>query len=191
MGRDFLIVGDSNIQRFYTRMGLTAQALDFVRARNLEEASQSYSSAKATYKFIVLAFLTNRVVFIQSHSFYVSSTRYVKPAIFNRMMISLQNDDFHLLPSFLLPGCPNCPLASQLVSSSIARDYRSAVKMPSYPRARFALPEVVLLNSKRSGVWRHSFQCHLRPYLRPILTRRTQVRISRIISFFRGHPEAS
>jgi len=62
MGRDFLIIGDSNVQRFYTRMGLTAQSLDFVRARNMEEAKESFPHAKSTYKFIVLAFLTNLIV---------------------------------------------------------------------------------------------------------------------------------
>jgi len=62
MARDFLIIGDSNVQRYYTKLGMGAQCLDFVRARNLEEASQSYLSVKNTYKFVVLAFLTNLVV---------------------------------------------------------------------------------------------------------------------------------
>jgi len=62
MGKDFLIIGDSNVQRFYTRMGLTAQSLDFIRACNVEEVKKSFDSIRNTYKFIVFAFLTNLIV---------------------------------------------------------------------------------------------------------------------------------
>ena len=61
--REILVLGDSNVKRFYSRIGLTqAQSLDFVQARNMVEAESALSSIKDSYKIVILAFLTNLVV---------------------------------------------------------------------------------------------------------------------------------
>ena len=61
--RELLLLGDSNVKRFYTKIGLTqAQSIDFVQARNMDEVSTALSAVKATYKIVVLAFLTNLIV---------------------------------------------------------------------------------------------------------------------------------
>ena len=61
--RDLLILGDSNVKRFYTRIGLTqAQTLDFVQARNMTELPTAMAAIKGTYKVVVLAFLSNLII---------------------------------------------------------------------------------------------------------------------------------
>ena len=61
--REYLVLGDSNVKRFYTKIGLSqAQNLDFIQARNVEEVSNALSSFKRTYKFIVMAFWSNLIV---------------------------------------------------------------------------------------------------------------------------------
>lgn len=61
--RDLLILGDSNVKRFYSRIGLTqAQTIDFVQARNMGEVETALGSVKNSYKIVVLAFLTNLVI---------------------------------------------------------------------------------------------------------------------------------
>ena len=60
---EFLILGDSNVKRFYTKLGLTqAQNVCFVSARSLSEVNNAVTTFKDCYKFIVLAFLTNLIV---------------------------------------------------------------------------------------------------------------------------------
>jgi len=65
MGKEVLIIGDSNVQRFYTRLGQLAQGMDFIRARNSDEMTQAFASfkaGKAAFKIVVLAFITNLIV---------------------------------------------------------------------------------------------------------------------------------
>jgi len=65
MSKDIFVIGDSNVQRFYTKLGLLAQGMEFSRARNVDEMSQAFDNlrgSKVTYKIIVLAFLTNMIV---------------------------------------------------------------------------------------------------------------------------------
>ena len=60
---EFLIIGDSNVKRFYTRIGLAqAQNINFVQARNVNELSTAISSVSDAYKYVVLAFITNLIV---------------------------------------------------------------------------------------------------------------------------------
>ena len=60
---EFLVIGDSNVKRFYTKIGLThAKNIEFVEARNMTEFSSSLSSFKDSFKIVILAFLTNLVV---------------------------------------------------------------------------------------------------------------------------------
>ena len=60
---EFLIMGDSNVKRFYTRIGLThAQNIEFVEARNMTEFKTALSSFKDSFKIVILAFLTNLIV---------------------------------------------------------------------------------------------------------------------------------
>lgn len=65
MAKDFLIIGDSNVQRYYTRLGQLAQGMDFTRARNVDEMKQAFDVfrvAKTAYKIVVFAFITNMIV---------------------------------------------------------------------------------------------------------------------------------
>ena len=60
---EFLIIGDSNVKRFYTRIGLAqAQNITFAQARNMNELSTAISSISDAYKFVVLAFITNLII---------------------------------------------------------------------------------------------------------------------------------
>ena len=61
--REYLVLGDSNVNRFYTRIGIShAQNLDFVQVRNFEEVSAALPNFKRSYKFVVMAFLSNLIV---------------------------------------------------------------------------------------------------------------------------------
>ena len=61
--KDFLVLGDSNVGRYYTKIGLhQAQGLDFIHARNTEEVSNALSKINRNYKFVVMAFWSNLVV---------------------------------------------------------------------------------------------------------------------------------
>jgi len=65
MAKDILVIGDSNVQRYYTRLGQLAQGMDFTRARNVEEMQQAFTAfkeSKVVYKIIVLAFISNMIV---------------------------------------------------------------------------------------------------------------------------------
>lgn len=60
---EFLIVGDSNVKRFYTKIGLThSQNIEFVEARNMTEFTTALTAFKTSFKIVVLAFLTNLIV---------------------------------------------------------------------------------------------------------------------------------
>ena len=61
--RELLVLGDSNVNRFYTRIGLSqAQTLDFVQCRNISEVTTALASFKRSYKIVVMAFLSNLIV---------------------------------------------------------------------------------------------------------------------------------
>ena len=61
--KEYLVLGDSNVNRFYTRIGLSqAQNLDFVQCRNIEEVSTALTTFKRSYKVVVMAFLSNLIV---------------------------------------------------------------------------------------------------------------------------------
>ena len=61
--KEYLVLGDSNVSRFYTKIGLTmAQNLDFVQARNLEEVSSGLAKINRSYKFVVMAFWSNLII---------------------------------------------------------------------------------------------------------------------------------
>lgn len=63
MSKEILIIGDSNVKRFYSRLGLQAQNLDVVAARNYTEVAQAVqTSLKNSFKFIVLACITNLII---------------------------------------------------------------------------------------------------------------------------------
>ena len=54
--REYLIIGDSNVGRFFTKIGLShAQNLDYIPARNVEEVTNALGSIKRTYKYVVFA----------------------------------------------------------------------------------------------------------------------------------------
>lgn len=61
--KDFLVLGDSNVGRYYTKIGLhQAQSLDFIQARNKEEVSSALTKITRNYKFVVMAFWSNLIV---------------------------------------------------------------------------------------------------------------------------------
>lgn len=61
--REYLVLGDSNVRRFYTKIGLSqAQNLEFSQVRNVDELSTALSSIKRSYKFVVMAFWSNLIV---------------------------------------------------------------------------------------------------------------------------------
>ena len=60
--REYLILGDSNVSRFYTKIGLTlAQNIDFIPARNVEELTSGLTKINRSYKFVIMAFWSNLV----------------------------------------------------------------------------------------------------------------------------------
>jgi len=60
--REFLLIGDSNVRRFYNKLGLQAHNVSFVQARSMEEVTSAMGSVNPTYTFIVFACLTNLIV---------------------------------------------------------------------------------------------------------------------------------
>ena len=62
MSREVLIIGDSNVRRFYNKLGRQVKSLEFVQARDYDEAMSALPSIKPGYRFIVFAFITNLVV---------------------------------------------------------------------------------------------------------------------------------
>ena len=62
MSREMLIIGDSNVRRFYPRLGSQTKSLDFVQARSMEELTTALGSVAQTFKIIVFACLTNLIV---------------------------------------------------------------------------------------------------------------------------------
>lgn len=63
MVKDFLIIGDSNVTRHYTRLGYQVQNVSVVSARNDQEVNQALRDAiNSSYKIVVFAFLTNLII---------------------------------------------------------------------------------------------------------------------------------
>ena len=60
--RDYLIIGDSNVRRFYNKLGLQSNSISFAQARSYEEAVSSLVSVNVSYKFVIFAFITNLIV---------------------------------------------------------------------------------------------------------------------------------
>lgn len=61
--REYLVLGDSNVNRFYTKIGLSqTQNLDYVQARNFDEVSTALNNIKRSYKIVVMAFWSNLIV---------------------------------------------------------------------------------------------------------------------------------
>ena len=60
---EFLILGDSNAKRFYTKLGLAqAQNITFVQARNSNEATNAVSAIKEGFRFVIFVFLTYLII---------------------------------------------------------------------------------------------------------------------------------
>ena len=62
MSRELLLIGDSNVRRFYSKLGSQVQLLEFAQARSLEELNTAIQTVKASYKIVVFAFITNLIV---------------------------------------------------------------------------------------------------------------------------------
>ena len=62
MSREVLLIGDSNVRRFYSKLGNQVKNLDFVQARSTEELAIALQSVQVTYKFVIFAFITNLII---------------------------------------------------------------------------------------------------------------------------------
>lgn len=63
MAKDTLIVGDSNVNRNYPRLGYQVENVTVISARNAAEVTQALqTSFKKSYKVIILACITNLVI---------------------------------------------------------------------------------------------------------------------------------
>ena len=64
LAREYLVLGDSNVSRFYTKIGMSiAQNLDFIPARNVEEVTNGLKAIQRSYKFVIFAFWSNLISF--------------------------------------------------------------------------------------------------------------------------------
>ena len=62
MSREVLILGDSNVRRFYNKLGRQLKTLEFVQARDLDEVGQALQSINSNYWIVVFSFLSNLIV---------------------------------------------------------------------------------------------------------------------------------
>jgi len=64
MAKQLLLIGDSNVRRYFDRLsGIVGSEVDFVQARNLQEWSESaVPSCKKGYKIVTYSFLTNIII---------------------------------------------------------------------------------------------------------------------------------
>jgi len=62
MSKDVLIIGDSNVTRNYTRLGLQVQNVSVVQARNQSEVADALGSIQSSFKIVVFACLTNLII---------------------------------------------------------------------------------------------------------------------------------
>jgi len=62
MSKDFLIIGDSNVTRHYSRLGYQVQNVSVVQARNQSEVVNAFDSLRKTFKIVVFACLTNLII---------------------------------------------------------------------------------------------------------------------------------
>jgi len=60
--RPYLIVGDSNCRRFYNKLGLQSNEIDFLEARNQVELQTCLTSLKASYTYVIFSFLSNILI---------------------------------------------------------------------------------------------------------------------------------
>jgi len=60
--REYLIVGDSNVRRFYNKIGLQSNRIEFAEARNGDELEASLRVVSSAFKYVVFACLTNLII---------------------------------------------------------------------------------------------------------------------------------
>jgi len=62
MVKDFLLIGDSNVTRNYTRLGYQVANVTVVSAKNMSEVQQAVKAVNESFKLIVFACLTNLLI---------------------------------------------------------------------------------------------------------------------------------
>jgi len=62
MAKQLLLVGDSNVRRYFDRLRGVVGEVDFVQVRNLVELADAIPQCKKDYKMITFSFLTNILV---------------------------------------------------------------------------------------------------------------------------------
>jgi len=63
MAKQLLLVGDSNVRRYFDRLsGIVGAEVDFVQSRNVQEWAEAIPHCKKNYKIVTYSFLTNIIV---------------------------------------------------------------------------------------------------------------------------------
>jgi len=63
MAKQLLLVGDSNVRRYFDRLsGLVGSEVDYVQSRNESEWSDAIPKCKRGYKIVTYSFLTNVII---------------------------------------------------------------------------------------------------------------------------------
>jgi len=63
MAKQLLLVGDSNVRRYFDRLsGIVGAEVDFVQSRNTQEWADAIPHCKKNYKIVTYSFLTNIIV---------------------------------------------------------------------------------------------------------------------------------
>jgi len=63
MAKQLLLVGDSNVRRYFDRLsGAYGSEVDFVQSRNVPEWLEAINVCKKGYRIVTFSFLTNIVI---------------------------------------------------------------------------------------------------------------------------------
>jgi len=63
MAKQLLLVGDSNVRRYFDRLsGLVGAEVDYIQARNDAEWQQAIAGCKKGYKIVTYSFITNIII---------------------------------------------------------------------------------------------------------------------------------
>jgi len=62
MSKQLLLIGDSNVRRYFDRIRGVVGEVDFAQARNLSEWSEALLSCQKNYRIVTYSFLTNLIV---------------------------------------------------------------------------------------------------------------------------------
>ena len=90
MSREVLILGDSNVRRFYNKLGRQVKTLDFVQARDLDEVTTGLQSVNSSYRIVVFAFVTNLIISAGEAGQHPSDRLNAITELFNSLLVLLR-----------------------------------------------------------------------------------------------------